>query len=91
MRERSRGAKVALRAPDRIRERGRRQATLAWEFAKHVERAPCKPGTRARSRCLAYGNISNSARAESVKGVEELLGAAPERPGFLSELPEDGV
>jgi hypothetical protein len=63
------------------------RAPPAWEFAKHVERAPCKSGTRARSRCLAYGNISNSARAESVKGVEELLGAAPERAGFSVGAP----
>jgi hypothetical protein len=29
--------------------------------------APRKTGTRARGRCLAYGNVSGSARAESVK------------------------
>jgi hypothetical protein len=65
---RPRGARVAPpRAPDRIRERGPQQVTAGMGVRETRREAPRKSGTRARGRCIAYGNVSSSARAESVK------------------------
>jgi hypothetical protein len=45
----------------------RRQVATGVGVREARREAPRKSGTRARRRCLAYGNVSGPARAESVK------------------------
>jgi hypothetical protein len=68
MRERPRGARVAPRAPDRIRDARVGRSPLAWKFAKSTSRgSPTSPVLAQGVGVSPYGSVSCSSRADSVK------------------------
>jgi hypothetical protein len=61
---------------------GVRRASLAWR-SRSTSRVSPQIRCSREGRCLAYGNVSSSARAESVKALREILEQDP--PDLIGE------